>query len=209
MGNSKINSTPDTFACLNTNNIAHNLFMNKFLKFLLYLSAFIPLYVLLLLKIVIQIINKNLSVNVLNTLLISLLCLLTGLGALGVLFSFNKGRQKQIHVVNATNLTEKHFLGYFSLFVLFALSYEIELICMAVIFVFIILFIGIVYVHNNLFYINPLLNIIGFSFYRIDYKEDGDEKVYTSTVLYFGNLVPNRTYLANFTNCNFNIVQKK
>ena len=183
--------------------------MNKFLKFLLYLSAFIPLYILLLLKIIIQLLNKNLSVNVLNTLLISLLCLLTGLGVLGLLFAFNKGRQKQIHIVSATNLTEKHFLGYFSLFVLFALSYEIELICMAVIFVIILLLIGVVYLRNNLFYINPLLNIIGFSFYSIDYKEEGDEKTYTATVIYFGNLLPNRTYLANFTNCNFNIVQKK
>lgn len=183
--------------------------MNKMLKFLLYLSAFIPLYVLLLLKIVIQIINKNLSVNVLNTTLISLLCVLTALGILGLLFAFNKGNTTQIHILKATNLTEKHFLGYFSLFVLFALSYEIELICMAVIFVIILLLIGIVYLRNNLFYINPLLNIVGFSFYNIEYTEYGSDKVCTTTVLYFGNLKANKTYIAMLSSCNFNIVQKK
>lgn len=183
--------------------------MNKFIKFLVYLSAFIPLYFLLFLKIVIQLLNKNLSVNVLNTLLISLLCLLTGLGILGLCLTFNNQKQTKIRVLRAENLTEKHFLGYFSLFVLFALSYEIELICMAVIFIFILLFIGIVYIRNNLFYINPLLNIIGFSFYSIDYTEENNNQVKTTTVMFFGLLVPNNEYTATLTNCNFNIVQKK
>lgn len=183
--------------------------MNKFLKFLLYLSAFIPLYVLLLLKIIIQLLNKNLSVNVLNTILISLLCLLSALGVLGLFLAFNKGTPTQIHILKATNLTEKHFLGYFSLFVLFALSYEIELVCMAVIFVIILLLIGIVYLRNNLLYINPLLNIIGFSFYSIEYTTHGSDQVCTTTVMYFGNLKPNKTYIALLSSCNFNIVQKK
>ena len=209
MSNGKINSTTDTFYVYLLTMLWIILFMSKILKFLLYLSAFIPLYVLLLLKIVIQIINNNLSVNVLNTILISLLCTLTGLGILGIFLAFNQGEQTQIYVVSATNLTEKHFLGYFSLFVLFALSYEIELICMAVIFVIILLFIGLVYLRNNLFYINPLLNIIGFSFYSIDYKQNGSEQTETTTVLYFGKLLPNTTYTATLTRCNFNIVQKK
>lgn len=183
--------------------------MNKILKFLLYLSAFIPLYVLLLIKIVVQIINHNLSLNVLNTLLISLLCVLIGLGSLGILLAFSGGTPKSIYVISSTNLTEKHFLGYFSLFVLFALSYEIELVCMAVIFVLILIFIGVVYLRNNLFYINPLLNIIGFSFYDIQYKQSDSDEVLTATVLYFGNLLPNKNYNANFTRCNFNIVRPK
>ncbi len=183
--------------------------MSKFFKFLLYLSAFIPLYFLLLIKIVIQLINHNLSINILNTILISLLCLLIGAGILGLMLVFNKQEQKQIFVVSAENLTEKHFLGYFSLFVLFALSYEIELVCMAVIFVLIIAFIGVVYVRNNLLYINPLLNIIGYSFYSIEYKLDNDQTTYSATVLYFGNLIPNKNYNASIGSCNFNIVQSK
>lgn len=183
--------------------------MNKILKLLLYLSAFIPLYVLLLIKIVIQIINNNLSLNILNTILISLLCVLTGLGILGLVIVFGKGNPKPIFVTKATNLTEKHFLGYFSLFVLFALGYEIEFIYMAVTFVLILIFIGIVYVRNNLFYINPLLNIIGFSFYSIEYKESNSDNISSATVLYFGKLLPNKNYNANFTRCNFNVVQQK
>lgn len=183
--------------------------MNKILRLLLYLSAFIPLYVLLLIKIIIQIINNNLSLNILNTILISLLCALTGLGILGLLLVFGKGNPKPIFVVSATNLTEKHFLGYFSLFVLFALGYEIEYIYMTVTFVLILIFIGIVYIRNNLFYINPLLNIIGFSFYSIEYKEKNSDKISSTTVLYFGKLLPNKNYNANFTRCNFNIIQTK
>ena len=92
--------------------------MNILKKILLYLSAFIPLYVLLLIKISIELINKNLTFNILNTTLICLLCLLSGFGLLGIFLSFNQEKKVQITVLGYKNLTEKHFLGYFSLFVL-------------------------------------------------------------------------------------------
>lgn len=176
-------------------------------KICLYLSAFIPLYILLIIKIAVQIINKNLSINILNTCLLSVLCLLIGLGILGLLLCTTTAKKTQIYITNSTNITEKHFLGYFSLFVLFALGYEIEYVYMAIIFALIIIFVGIVYIRNNLFYINPLLNILGFSFYKIDYKINNDSNIYTSTVFYFGKLDINNTYFADLTDYNFNLIK--
>ncbi len=177
-------------------------------KVLLYLSAFVPLYILLIVKIVVQLINKNLSINVLNTLSLSLLCLLVGLGIVGLLLGLNSGKAQTIIIVKATNITEKHFLGYFSLFVLFALGYQIELVCMAVIFAIILVLIGVVYIRNNLFYINPLLNILGYSFYSVEYKIDGDSSVHTANMIFFGKLQSGATASAKMTTFNFNLIEK-
>ncbi len=180
-------------------------------KLCLYFSAFIPLYALLIIKIAVQIINKNLNVNVLNTCLLSILSLLIGLGILGLMLCLNTGKKTQIKVITCKNITENHFLGYFSLFVLFALSYEIEYVYMATIFALILVFVGVVYIRNNLFYINPLLNILGFSFYKIEYTEVGLQSSSTksATIFYFGNLKPNNTYFADLTTFNFNLVKNK
>lgn len=175
---------------------------------MLYLSAFIPLYVLLIVKISIQLINKNLHVNLLNSLMLGLLCLFVGFGVLGLLFAFETGKKVQIYVISSQNITEKHFLGYFSLFVLFALSFEIEYVAMAVVFLLILIMVGVVYVKNNLFYINPLLNIIGFSFYKVEYSVEGESKTYSATFLFFGNLIANQSHLAYVTPCNFNLIKK-
>ena len=43
---------------------------------------------------------------------------------------------------------------------------------MFVVFVFIIILIGIVYIKNDLFYINPFLNILGYNFYDITYTDE-------------------------------------
>ena len=182
--------------------------MNLFKKVLLYLSAFIPLYVLLIIKIAIELINNNISVNVLNSVMLSFLCVLVSLGLVGLYIAISSGRKAQIYVLSAQNLTEKHFLGYFSLFVLFALTFQIELICMAVVFVLIILMIGVVYVKNNLFYINPFLNIIGYSFYELEYKKEDDETVYKNILLCYGKLDAGSLCLASVTSFNFNMIKK-
>ena len=180
--------------------------MNIFKKILLYLSAFIPLYVLLLIKISIELINQNLTFNILNTTLICLLCLLSGFGLLGIFLSFNQDKKVQITVLGYKNLTEKHFLGYFSLFVLFALTFQIELVCMTVVFFLILVMIGIVYIKNNLFYINPFLNIIGFSFYNIEYQTNSSKK--TGIFLFYGKIETNKKYYASITTYNFNSIKK-
>jgi len=182
--------------------------MNIFKKILLYLSAFAPLYFLLLTKIVIELINKNLHINTLNTIMLSLLCTLIGLGTLGVFFAFSGAKTTKINIISCKNITEKHFLGYFSLFVLFALTFEIQYVAMAVVFVMILIMVGVVYIKNNLFYINPLLNIVGFSFYQVEYNTSSSQKTEQAIFISFGKLKPNKNCKATITSYNFNILKK-
>ena len=176
-------------------------------KVLLYLSAFIPLYVLLLTKISIQILNHNFEVNVLNTITMVTLSIFSLLGIMGTICSLKAPSTTTINVISSKNITENHFLGYFSLFVLFALTFQIELISMAVVFLCIQIFIGIVYIHNNLFYINPFLNILGFSFYEVTYlTKEGEEQ--KAVMLFYGKIEQGKEYFATCTPYHFNHMKK-
>ena len=174
-------------------------------KIFLYLSAFIPLYCLIIIKLIIEIINKNLTFNVLNTLTLCLLIILIGLGLLGLLLENKNGSEiLEIRVIQKKSITQQHFLGYFSLFVLFALTFELEKISMFVIFLLIIILIGIVYIKNDLFYINPFLNILGYNFYDVKYKDQNDKIKIDK--FYFKGKLQNQTYIVKKGDINFNYI---
>lgn len=139
--------------------------------------------------------------------MIILLSVFAIFGTIGIFINIKNNKKVQIHIINTTNITEKHFLGYFSLFVLFALTFQIELVCMAVVFLLILVMIGIVYIKNNLFYINPLLNIIGYSFYSVTYTVENSNKKENAIVMCYGKLINNEKVVASITDYNFNIVK--
>lgn len=179
-------------------------------KVFLYLSAFIPLYCLIILKILIEIINHNLTFNILNSITLILLICLIALGLFGIFVDFHKGIYtiSKIKIIKKTSITEQHFLGYFSLFVLFALTFELERISMFIIFLIIIFLIGIVYIKNDLFYINPLLNILGYNFYDIEYLDENNNKKFDK-FFYKGKLGTNTFFIARIGDKNFNYIYKE
>lgn len=136
------------------------------------------MYILFEVNLIVEIINDNLHFNITNTCVLIVLIVLTLIGLLGLLWIIknNHSDGKNIVVVSMKNLTDQHFLNYFSLFVLLALTFDLSKICFICVFVIILVFIGIVYIRNNIFYINPLLNILGYSFYDIQYMSDDGKK---------------------------------
>ena len=123
---------------------------------LLYLSAFIPMYLLIIIKQCIEMIMGNLEFNFLNLFVLGLLVLIVVLGLIGLKIEiFNRrGESMDVVVIQKTNTTDEHFLGYFSLFVFFALTFDLSKLSMLIVFVLIVFMIGVVYVKNKLFYIN-------------------------------------------------------
>jgi len=179
-------------------------------KIFLYLSAFIPLYCLIIVKLIIEIINHNLTFNILNTLTLILMLSLILLGIIGIFIENHKEAYSinRIKIVKKTSITEQHFLGYFSLFVLFALTFELERVSMFIIFLIIIILIGIVYIKNDLFYINPLLNILGYNFYEIEYLDDAG-KLNKGKFFYKGQISNDNIFIARIGNKNFNYIYKE
>lgn len=177
---------------------------------MLFLSAFIPMYFLIWVKLVMELINDNLHFNVLNTIVFIALIVVIVLGLLGLkLEIFNqKEKSQKVIIMEWNNITDRHFLGYFSLFVLFAITFDLSKVSMVVVFVLILCMIGVVYVKNKLFYINPFLNILGFNFYKISYKIENDEQVLQTHIFYRGNLKENKFYWVKIKDENFSFVDK-
>jgi len=148
-------------------------------KIILFISAFVPMYILFLINLVVELINDNLSLNKTNLIVMICLLVLILVGTLGLVIIINwKGRKySKIRIISKKNITDQHFLNYFSLFVLLALTFDLSKFCYICVLVVILIFIGIVYIKNNIFYINPMLNIMGYSFYDITYIDSkGREK---------------------------------
>ena len=184
----------------------------QFLKnLLLYISAFMPMYFLVLLKLVVELLNHNLSFNVLNSLNLATLILLLISSVIGLLWNvkFNRDEAKEVTILSKHNITDQHFLGYFSLFVFFAIPLDLSLVSAFCIYVAILIMIGIVYINNSLYYINPFLNLLGYNFYDITYIEAGSNDKRHAKIFYRGDLeIENRTYFVKLKNENFSFVDK-
>jgi len=198
----------------------------------LYFSAFVPMYFLIQVKFLADLAFGNVEANAFTICVLCFLALLIVLGILGLFWSikWHKGKSESIIIKRAHNITDQHFLGYFSIFILFALSFDLSKVSMFAAFLFITFFVGIVYVRNKLFYINPFLNILGFSFYEVTYithagdgidsnqcwaggeynpvkQNDTEQKVVK--IFYRGKLeVSDKPYKVKLKNAHFSFVEK-
>lgn len=168
------------------------------------------MYALILIKQVIELLVGNIKLNFLDIFVIILLMTVIILGFIGLKLEMTRKKQtvKVIRVIEKTNTTDEHFLGYFSLFVLFSITFDLSKISMLVVFILIIIMIGIVYVKNKLFYINPLLNLLGFNFYDIVYKTDSEQLKQTTKIFFKGDLLLNKKYYIEVKDENFSFLEK-
>ncbi len=181
-------------------------------KLLLYISAFVPMYILVLLKLIVEIVNQNLTFNILNTLNFITLLLLITAGGVGLVWNikFSTEESVQVQIISKRNITDQHFLGYFSLFVFFAIPLDLSLVSAYCVYVLVLVMIGIVYIDNSLFYINPLLNLLGYKFYDIEYKERDSDEVKTAKMFFRGEIIlESKTYWVKVKNKHFTFVDYK
>lgn len=178
----------------------------------LYISAFVPMYALVFVKLVVEMLNNNLSFNVLNTINFTTLLLLIGIGCLGLVWNVCKSNDKTIKIVilSKKNITDQHFLGYFSLFVFFAIPLDLSKVSVYCVYVLVLIMIGVVYINNSLYYINPLLNLLGYNFYDVEYKEYGSNEVKRAKLFYRGVLPDNqKECYVKIKNQHFSFLDKK
>lgn len=170
------------------------------------------MYVLILVKLLVEIANKNLSFNVLNTLNLVTLLFLVGVGIFGLVWNvfYSTDKTIRVKIVSKQNITDQHFLGYFSLFVFFAIPLDLSLVSAYCVYVLTLVMIGVVYINNSLYYINPLLNMLGYNFYDIEYQEEGCEKVKSAKFFYRGDfLAVGERYWVKVKNQHFCFVDRK
>jgi hypothetical protein len=172
----------------------------------LYFSAFVPMYFLGLVKFSVGTLSGTINLSLLTILTMIFFTALIVMGVIGLIWNMktNKGKTSKITVESFTNITDQHFLSYFSLFVLYVLGFQLTKPSMLTVSFFIVLFIGIVYVNNKMFYINPLLNILGYNFYEITYTLNGKTQ---TTKVYFKGELKQKKYTAHFQNKNFSFLE--
>ena len=183
----------------------------KFLKnIFLYFSAFIPLFILLEVKLLVDIFNNNLTWNFLNSFNIGLLSVMIILGVIGIMWNtiWSKEKVVEITIISSADITDKYFLQYFSLFVMFAVPLDISYFNEFFIYLIILTFIAVVYINCSLYYINPLLNILGFRFFDVTYKNDVGEE-FTTKIFCKEKISPNIQYSVKIKNENFAFISKK
>ena len=159
-----------------------------------------PMYVLVFVKLVVEIINNNLSFNVLNTINFATLLLLIIGGVIGLLWNvkYNNEKSNEIIILKSENITDKHFLGYFSLFVFFAIPLDLSLVSAYCVYVLVLIFIGIVYINNSLYY----------NFYDIEYRDVDSGEIKQAKIFFKGEPELGKPYFAKVKNKHFCFIDK-
>ena len=165
---------------------------NKVEKILYYLVTACAMNLIFFLRMLPEyIINKEVQPSLLTYILCGLIGLLFLLGILSsILLSIRatKFTEKSLgceyRVVELENQTGLQYFTHFSL--LFLTAFSIPYTCILLDFVFIILihfFLGFIYIKENLYYINPILNIYGYRTYKCECKNVKTNKDKTIYVL--------------------------
>ena len=147
-------------------------------KIIMYLSAFLPMFWLILIKDYATILKDAIAGEVPYSDLLSVqLFIVLGIVILitvvtVILISGNKNLSNDLVVATkVTNRTAEYYLGYFSLFILelFAFSFTdlVDIIVMSIL----LLLLGIVYVKNGLFFINPTMTIFRSFIFEVEFSD--------------------------------------
>lgn len=159
--------------------------MNKFQKISIAVSCFSPLYVILAFKNTLQVFDL-LSVEnfnwkscnyIYNISLVGiwLICLLVGtLGILAFKKTFLSAYEKpseKVTIECAENVTSDYYFTYFSLFILTFFTIDPTIWSDIVILALLMIFIIWVYVSNEMWFINPVLNVIGYKSFKLIYSK--------------------------------------
>ena len=147
-------------------------------KIIMYLSAFLPMFWLILIKDYATILKDAMAGKVPYFDLLSIrLFIVLGIVLLItiitiILISGNKNLSNDLVVATkVTNRTAEYYLGYFSLFILelFAFSFTdiVDIVVMSIL----LLLLGIVYVKNGLFFINPTMNIFRSFIFEVEFSD--------------------------------------
>ncbi len=153
-------------------------------KIVMFISAFLPMFWIILIKDFITIISKIYK----KELECKALCNIWLLGSLvatilvSVCFCILIYRSKNIakdkvKVLKVENKTVEYYLEYFSLFILALLTFSFTNWIDVLVMVLVLTVLGVVYIKNDLYYINPTLNLIRKFIYKVEYYNCKNELV--------------------------------
>ena len=149
-------------------------------KLVMYISAFLPMFFIMWVKEILICVRNVLEKPCefswnsvyLNPYLISELVFIISIGGLTYLFlkRNNNAGHYAITLKSVKNRSAEYYLSYYSLFILalieFSLTDPVDLIVL----ILLLFILGIVYIKNDLFFMNPTINIFQSYIYEIEYE---------------------------------------
>lgn len=150
-----------------------------FNKFMLFISSYIPLYVLLVLKNIMErITDGGKFVNVFNKIqnarlfdevndwAICILLLITIISSIYLKLVIKKsGGNKKYKIVDVSDETGNIYFTYISIYLLSCMGLTLNSIVDCFVFLFVMLVVGYIYISNNMMYMNPVINLMGYKVY--------------------------------------------
>lgn len=147
-------------------------------RIIMYLSAFLPMFWLILIKDYATILKNAIEGKAEYSDLLSIqLFVVVGIVVILtictiVLVSGNKELSKDLVVATKViNRTAEYYLGYFSLFILELFAFSFTDVVDIFVILILLLLLGIVYVKNGLFFINPTMNIFRSFIFEVEISD--------------------------------------
>ncbi len=150
-------------------------------KTMLFISSYIPLYILMILKNIFERItvggrfaslskkiNKGTFFDEINDYAIVVLFMLC-IGSLIYLIAKVKNTkgEKDYIIKEMTDETSNYYFNYISIYLLSCLGLSLNNITDNFVFVFVMFIVGYIYISNNMIYMNPTLNFLGYKVYDV------------------------------------------
>lgn len=148
-------------------------------KLLLFVSSYIPLYLLLIGKNILErITEKGRFINIseriktaklfdeVNDYAIMVMIILSVIS-----FFYLKSKikstvgRKKYKVITIVNETSNYYFNYISIYLLSCLGLSLNNIVDCFVFLFLMVIVGYIYISNNMVYMNPVLNFMGYKIY--------------------------------------------
>ena len=190
---------------------------------LIALSCFVPLYLTFIISLLFKLMTEGFGPSIferrfnwLELIVFGVLCFLGLLGFRIFLSHLNhKGQvsaSESVIIKDAENITADYYFTYFSLFVLTFATVSIEVpaqFCNTIILHILLI---LVYVKNQMFFINPLINIWGYKSFKITFaKKNNPDVLMTIKVFTKENLEQrqDKAFRVAYSDSNFSVCYKE
>ena len=151
-----------------------------FNKLMLFVSSYIPLYMLLILKNVFErITDGGRFVNIMQKLkaatwfdevndwAVCILTLAIVVSAVYLWRALGKGTSpKKYLITEVSDETGNYYFNYISIYLLSCMGLTLNSIVDCFVFLFVMIIVGYIYISNNMMYMNPVANIMGYKVYN-------------------------------------------
>lgn len=149
--------------------------MTKKEKFIFFITSYTPMWVIFLIKFLPNLKSCSFNFKIIVAMIL-IMFIFWNVYKLMILLNPKGCASAPIRVTKVKNISIDYITNYFSLYLFPFFALEIENSINIVILGIILILSAYLYTKNNIIYINPVLNFLGYSIYEVEIKLNGDNE---------------------------------